>query len=78
MPKPYGDVPVNKEVPTLLVVLGGSLIHSAYSHHSRHEQRQLSSKDKQKKLSSCPSVHHNLVDNFTLEMRNTAFCLLLA
>lgn len=41
VPKPYRDVPVNKEVPTLLVVLGGSLIHSAYSHHSQHGQRQL-------------------------------------
>lgn len=41
VPEPYRDVPVNKEVPTLLVVLGGSLIHSAYSHHSWHGQRQL-------------------------------------
>lgn len=70
--KPYRDVPVTKEVPTLLVVLGGSLLHSAYSHHSRHGQSlDFSSKDKQKNLSSCPSVHHNLVDNFTLEMRNS-------
>lgn len=79
--KPYNHVLVNREVPVLLVVLRGGLIHSACSHNSHMDKDSLdfSSKDKQKKLLSCPSVHHNVVvDKLTLEMRNAAFYLLLA